>query len=137
MIHNLFPVVRDDFLAHLQQPTDLSTLVHYVVADRYHFLKTNASLLEILLTQLLVDGQVRQLFLEVIVASRPAFENSVLKMVFEEQLVRAEITLSDFIRTIVGQLLAYFFQNKLMPTDQVDEATDLARIERIIINGLQ
>ena len=90
-----------------------------------------------MLTQLLVDGQVRQLFLEVIVASRPAFENSVLKMVFEEQLVRAEITLSDFIRTIVGQLLAYFFQNKLMPTDQVDEATDLARIERIIINGLQ
>ncbi|AXN36571.1 MULTISPECIES: TetR/AcrR family transcriptional regulator [Latilactobacillus] len=137
MIHNLLPVVRDEFLAHLEQPTDLPTLVHYIVADRYHFLKTNAALLEILLIQLLVDDQVRQLFLEVIIASRPAFENSVLKTAFEKQLVRAEITISDFIRTIVGQLLAYFFQNKLMPADQIDEATDLARIEGIIINGLQ
>ena len=67
-----------------------------------------------MLIQLLVDDQVRQLFLEVIIASRPAFENSVLKTAFEKQLVRAEITISDFIRTIVGQLLAYFFQNKLL-----------------------
>ena len=37
MIHNLLPVVRDEFLAHLEQPTDLPTLVHYIVADRYHF----------------------------------------------------------------------------------------------------
>lgn len=136
-IENLFPIVRDDFIAELNQHKTLEAMIHFVVVDRYQFLKENSAAIQILLSELLTSPEIRAQFLTLAQASIPTFNSSNIQKLVATQQIRAGLTTLDVVRTIVGQLLTYYLQRTLVPDLPADEATDIQHIETSIVRALQ
>ncbi|WP_412990369.1 TetR/AcrR family transcriptional regulator [Pediococcus siamensis] len=137
MIGNLFPVIRNDFFNKLNEYNGLEELVHFVVQDRYKFLKENADAIQILLTEVMVNKEIQSRFLGLLKASRPVFDQSSLNRIVKLHLIRPGLTLVDFARTIIGQLLSYFLQRNLMPEVPTNETEDLKKIEQLVIHAVR
>lgn len=137
IIQNFIPAYRDDFFSNFKKySNDLPDLIHFVVTDRYKFLKENTDSILILFSELLINQNVRDLFVKLIFDSRPVFTQTVLKSLKETNQLRDDFTPSESIRTIIGQLLPYFLQQHFLPDTIKNEEEDLQRIEKIIINTL-
>ncbi|MFC6169556.1 TetR/AcrR family transcriptional regulator [Loigolactobacillus jiayinensis] len=136
IIENLIPQYRDDFLPKINQFATLPTIVHFIVSDRYQFIKANADAMIILLTELLTNDTVHHQFFAMIQSSQPLFMQHVVPAL-KKAGIHADLDLGAVIRTIVGQLMTYFFQQRLMPNIPVDEAHDLQLIEAQIIRAIE
>lgn len=137
MITNLFPVFRDDFFTKLNEYNGLQEVVHFVVFDRYKFLKENAPVFKILISEIMTNESIRTMFFNLIDQSQPVIFNSPLNKMVEDQLVRPGLTLIDLARTVIGQLLTYFFQHTFAPNIPTDEQTDLKKIEELVIHAVR
>ncbi|MFD0898691.1 TetR/AcrR family transcriptional regulator [Loigolactobacillus binensis] len=136
IIENLFPLYRDDFLPQLDRFTTVTEMVHFIVINRYQFIKENADAFVIVLTELLTNDTVRQLFFKAVQASQPMILQH-FSMAWAKVGIRPELDLMTVARTLIGQLLTYFFQQQLVPQLPVDETRDLQLIEQQIIRAIQ
>ncbi|ATO44536.1 TetR/AcrR family transcriptional regulator [Loigolactobacillus coryniformis] len=136
ILENLFPLYRDDFLPELDQFNTLPEIVHFIVQNRYQFIKDNAAAFTILLTELLTNPTIRTLFTQVVQASQPMIARHLLgalkKAGINDDLDPLAVT-----RTVIGQLLAYFIQQRLAPQIVIDESRDLQLIEMQILRAIQ
>ncbi|WP_439646516.1 TetR/AcrR family transcriptional regulator [Paucilactobacillus hokkaidonensis] len=66
IIENFFPLYRDDFLDSLSQFKTLQELIHFIVRNRYQFLKDNADAVLIFTTEMLTNDTARELFTNII-----------------------------------------------------------------------
>lgn len=133
---NLVPFYRDNFLQKMDDLVSLEDFVHYIVSDRFAFIKTNADAITIIFTELLTSEEVGEMFNDVLKKSRTVFSEH-----FGRSLQRLEINpeldVATVFRTFIGQLLAYFLQRRLVPQLPHDEAHDLRLIEQQIIRAIQ
>ncbi|WP_317765147.1 TetR/AcrR family transcriptional regulator [Pediococcus ethanolidurans] len=137
MINNLAPVFRDDFFSKLNEHNGLQEIVHFVVFDRYKFLKENAAAFQILLSEIMTNETVRAMFFDLVRQSQSVIFNSALNKMVEDKLVRPGLTLVDLARTIIGQLITYFLQRNFITAIPTDETADLKRIEDLIIHAIR
>lgn len=137
MINNLFPVFRDEYFTKLNEYNGLQEVVHFVVIDRYKFLKENSAAFQILLSEIMTNDTIRMMFFDLIAQSQAIISNSALNKLVENKLVRPGLTLVDVVRTIVGQLVTYFFQRTFLEDVPADEAADLKKIEELVIHAIQ
>ncbi len=137
MINNLFPVFRDEYFTKLNEYNGLQEVVHFVVIDRYKFLKENSAAFQILLSEIMTNDTIRMMFFDLIAQSQAIICNSALNKLVENKLVRSGLTLVDVVRTIVGQLVTYFFQRTFLEDVPADEAADLKKIEELVIHAIQ
>ncbi|KRK63686.1 TetR family transcriptional regulator [Companilactobacillus tucceti DSM 20183] len=137
IIQNFIPMYRDDFFDNFEKHSgNLETLIHFVVNDRYKFLKENTDSVLILFSELLINPDIRKLFSKLVFDSRPVFTKKVIKALQSTHQVREDFTPMETIRTIIGQLLPYFLQQHFLPETIKNEDEDLESIEKIIINTL-
>ncbi|MFD1318076.1 TetR/AcrR family transcriptional regulator [Loigolactobacillus zhaoyuanensis] len=136
ILENLYPRYRDDFLPELDQYKTLAEIVHFIIQNRYQFLKENAEAFTIVLTELLTNPTVRTLFFKVVQESQPMITQHLLRAL-KKVGVRQELDLVAIERTIISQLLTYFIQQRLVPQVPVDEQHDLQLIEAQIIRAIK
>lgn len=135
IIQNFFPVYRDDFLAEWQNFNTLRELVHFIIHDRYRFLKENSDAFTILLSEMLTNQTIRRLFQKILQSSKPIFVKQFQKKILQNG-VRKDLDSLAVFRTLLGQLLTYFLQQKFAPQIKVNEENDLKEIEDQIIRAI-
>ncbi|WP_288530610.1 TetR/AcrR family transcriptional regulator [uncultured Secundilactobacillus sp.] len=136
VVQHLVPKMRDAFVDPLPTQADLATFIHFIVQDRFNFLQQNAEVIQIFVSELLISPQVRELFATFLKKTAPILNDSPLAKLQTSGQIRQDLSLLDIVRTLIGQLLTYFFQTKFSPKP-LDSTADLARIETVLVAALR
>lgn len=137
MINNLLPEYREDFLSDIPESTTIRQAVHFLLTDRYAFLKQNKEVAMIFLTQVLTNNDMRDMFKKFMGETAPMFMDYIYGTLKRTGNLRDDLTPAAVLRTIAGQLLTYFIQREvLLPEVQVDEDADLQLAEDLIVRTL-
>lgn len=139
VVNNLLPDYRDDFLNQVPAPEKLTIrqMVHFFITNRFEFLQQNAQAVTIFFSELLINQEIRKIFVQFAEETQPVFMEVIYNRLENTGHLREEMTPLSVFRTVGGQLLTYFFQReKMIPTLPVDEAADLKRMEDIIVWGI-
>lgn len=134
ILNPVIPRVKDEFFSNLLAHKRLEDAVHFLVQDRWTFIKSNSPLLKILIQQFLTNEGFKTELLknfqgledltvvQEIKAANPNF--------------RKDLPLSSLIRRMVGPLLTYFYQTQILGLASKDEIQDLADIEEEILQNV-
>ncbi|WP_125587686.1 TetR/AcrR family transcriptional regulator [Companilactobacillus jidongensis] len=136
IIENMVPNYRDQFLSGMNKYHNLEEWVNFVVRDRYKFLKDNSDAAIILLSEMMINQTVRDLFFEIFEKSVPVVKTTIVNKLESSNEVRDDLDLSGIIRTIVGQFIPYFFQQYLVPNSIEDEEHDLEQMVDLIMHAI-
>ena len=117
----------------------LISWVHFLVNDRYHFLSRNRDAAIILISQVLIDEQVRGMLLDRVSYSKSLFAKKVWENLLISDEIRDDLSMPDFIQLVLGQILFYFLQSQRIEVidDPRQINRDLQRIERTIILAIR
>ncbi|HIY93593.1 TetR/AcrR family transcriptional regulator [Companilactobacillus sp. HBUAS56275] len=136
MIEHILPAYGKSFAQQLQgSGDDLASLVHFIVFDRYQFLVQNKDVAIILISQLLINDEIKNMLFEEIQSMKDIFIDNVWQPLVKTRELRDDLDLLQFLRTVIGQILLYFLQSQriLQIDDQQQIESDLLKIERSII----
>lgn len=140
MIEHILPVYGVSFAQHLKENgDDLTSLVHFIVFDRYQFLVQNKDVAIILISQLLINDEIKDMLFNEIQLLKDIFVDSVWKPLVGTGELRDDLDMIQFLRTVLGQILLYFLQSQriLQITDENQIKGDLEKIERSIILSIK
>lgn len=135
IIENFFPLYRDDFLNQLNQFHSLPEVIRFMTVNRYHFLTENGDAFTILLSEFLTSETIRTLLFKIIGQSIPLISQELLTKL-KQNGARPELDLTTLFRTLFGQIILYFLQNRFMPKLQSDEERDLTLIADQVIRAI-
>lgn len=135
IIENFFPLYRDDFLNQLNQFHSLPEVIRFMTVNRYHFLTENGDAFTILLSEFLTSETIRTLLFKIIGQSIPLISQELLTKL-KQNGARPELDLTTLFRTLFGQIILYFLQNRFMPKLQSDEEHDLTLIADQVIRAI-
>ncbi|WP_019780782.1 TetR/AcrR family transcriptional regulator [Streptococcus sobrinus] len=134
ILEPVIPKIKDEFFSNLLAYEKLQEAVHFLVQDRWTFIKANAPLLKILIQQFLTNQNFKMEFLK----NFQGLEDlEVLqKIKLSDPNFRKDLPLASLIRRMVGPLLTYFYQTQVLGLVSQEEARDLADIEEEILRNL-
>ena len=134
ILESVIPKIKDEFFSNLLAYEKLQEAVHFLVQDRWTFIKANAPLLKILMQQFLTNQNFKMEFLK----NFQGLEDlEVLqKIKLSDPNFRKDLPLASLIRRMVGPLLTYFYQTQVLGLVSQEEARDLADIEEEILRNL-
>ena len=134
ILESVMPKNKDEFFSNLLAYEKLQEAVHFLVQDRWTFIKANAPLLKILMQQFLTNQNFKMEFLK----NFQGLEDlEVLqKIKLSDPNFRKDLPLASLIRRMVGPLLTYFYQTQVLGLVSQEEARDLADIEEEILRNL-
>ncbi|EFQ57721.1 TetR/AcrR family transcriptional regulator [Streptococcus downei] len=134
ILESVMPKIKDEFFSNLLAYEKLQEAVHFLVQDRWTFIKANAPLLKILMQQFLTNQNFKMEFLK----NFQGLEDlEVLqKIKLSDPNFRKDLPLASLIRRMVGPLLTYFYQTQVLGLVSQEEARDLADIEEEILRNL-
>ena len=134
ILEPVIPKIKDEFFSNLLAYEKLQEAVHFLVQDRWTFIKANAPLLKILMQQFLTNQNFKMEFLK----NFQGLEDlEVLqKIKLSDPNFRKYLPLASLIRRMVGPLLTYFYQTQVLGLVSQEEARDLADIEEEILRNL-
>lgn len=132
---NLFPVFRDSFIDELRQFTDLEDMVRFFVYNRYQFVRDNEDAILILITELLTNRDIRDLFFGVINEPGKSVIENVRENLNKTGQLRPELDFPAVMRIMIGQIFIYFVQHRFIGNS--DETRDLNLIVEQIIRAIK
>ncbi|GHV96909.1 TetR family transcriptional regulator [Lactobacillus nasalidis] len=138
--HDLFPKIQEDFIQEIKQNSVKSRqeLVHFIVFNRFAFIKKNRQVIKIMLQEALTNpdfvSEIREASKKRL-AENPRLVASVKSILLEKH---PEYEALDLIRLISAPIAAYFVQRfVLLPEKAADEDRDLNLIVDQILDALK
>ncbi|MGJ5712807.1 TetR/AcrR family transcriptional regulator [Staphylococcus auricularis] len=134
IIDNFVPSYEDIFAEQLEhrKHSDLKSLVHYIVTDRLKFLRKNKEIVCILLSQLLIDDDVRTQLITHLEKNHDANANKIYDIFLSTDELASDIDYSALLRIVMGQLVIYFTQSFLFKNTQINQKDLEAQIYRAL-----
>ncbi|MHC9531862.1 TetR/AcrR family transcriptional regulator [Dellaglioa sp. BT-FLS60] len=138
MIANFIPKSLSSLQLEIKEiELTLDSFIHFFVQNRWDFLKQNHEAIQILITEILTDSTIKQLFIETMSNYTPFLKNILLHLLKQNNKLNPKLTAADFARTIIGFLLTYFMQVNLFSVEAIKtEEQTLITIEMQIIRAL-
>lgn len=134
ILNPVIPRVKDEFFSNLLAHKKLEDAVHFLVQDRWAFIKSNSPLLKILIQQFLTNEGFKA---ELLKDFQGLEDLTVVREIkAANPNFRKELPLSSLIRRMVGPLLTYFYQTQILGLTGQDEVGDLADIEEEILRNV-
>jgi Transcriptional regulator len=140
IIENLVPVWGGEFQLKLaQHNSDLRSLIHFVVKDRWSFLSANALSMSILLKEIMTNEEVLLLFKTTIQSRLTLNEPQIIEAFQNTNELDAAQNIKTIYRLFIGQLLVYFIERVRfsMENGEAQESEDLKNIEEVIYKALR
>ncbi|WP_334328708.1 TetR/AcrR family transcriptional regulator [Companilactobacillus sp. HBUAS59699] len=139
VITNLLPSYGNKFITNVSNhSTSLEQMVHFIIRDRFDFLVNNKSVVLIIISELLVNDDVREMAMEFVNDKKEQFVDVVWAAMKDTGELRDDVDLLYVLRTIASQLIFYFIQTqKLIPAttdEQIDK--ELTKIETGVIRAI-
>lgn len=140
MIEHILPEYGKAFAKQIKETSsegDLESLIHFVVNDRYQFLVQNKDAAIILISQLLINDDLRNLLIEKFNAT--IFVDRVWNSLKASNEMREDIDISELIRMIASQVVFYFLQSqRIFHTGDAQEIQhNLKQIETSIVRAIR
>ena len=140
IIAPILPRLFSNFLGRIKNINTITVkeIIHYIVRDRFRFMKENKEIIKIIFSEVLTNEQLKQ---KIIIGAEEVFKERRLDEFFEyvkenNSEINKELTLPEIMRAISGALITYFIQ-RFIVFDGVScetEEHDLDVIERQIYN---
>lgn len=135
VLDNFFPRYRDDFLGEFEEFSQLEKAVHFFIHNRYQFVKDNEDAIMIILSESLVNDEIRTMFMKAINDSSNPIVPKVGQILKSTGELRDDLDLPAVIRTIAGQVVLYFMQHRFIGNQ--NEEKDLKMMEEQIIRAIK
>ncbi|APU71402.1 TetR/AcrR family transcriptional regulator [Companilactobacillus crustorum] len=139
IIEHILPVYGKTFAKQIQSNEhDLKELIHFIVHNRYQFLVQNKDAVMILTTQILVNDQIKGMFLKKITSIKAIFLNNVWQALNDTKELRSDLDVTQFLLLMIGQLLFYFLQNQRITPERTAQQieSDLDQIETTVLRAI-
>jgi len=136
LIEHILPIYGKEFAKQVEgRSNDITGLIHFIVTDRYQFLVQNKDAVIILINQVLINDDIKNMLLEKIQAMKDIFMENIWNTIQATGEIRDDLNIEQFVRLIVSQVAFYFLQTQriVVKTDQAQIDDDLAKIEESII----
>ena len=140
IIAPILPRLFSNFLGRVKNINTITVkeIIHYIVRDRFRFMKENKDIIKIIFSEILTNEQLKQ---KIIIGAEEVFKERRLDEFFEyvkenNPEINKELVLPEIMRAIAGALITYFIQ-RFIVFDGVScetEEHDLEMIERQIYN---
>ena len=140
IIAPILPRLFSNFLGRIKNINTITVkeIIHYIVRDRFRFMKENKEIIKIIFSEVLTNEQLKQ---KIIIGVEEVFKERRLDEFFEyvkenNPEINKELALPEIMRAISGALITYFIQ-RFIVFDGVTcetEEHDLEMIERQIYN---
>ena len=140
IIAPILPRLFSNFLGRVKNINTITVkeIIHYIVRDRFRFMKENKDIIKIIFSEVLTNEQLKQ---KIIIGAEEVFKERRLDEFFEyvkenNPEINKELVLPEIMRAIAGALITYFIQ-RFIVFDGVScetEEHDLDVIERQIYN---
>lgn len=124
--------IKDNFFSGLDQQNDLSTLVHFVVNDRIHFIEVNFDFARLIFQEILTGHLMDQPYKDVFSGDEGIVGKlKKLQAAFPE--INQQLTSLQIARIFIGPILTYVLQNQLFGLPVIDSDLDLIQ-KQILVN---
>ena len=139
LIDHLLPVYGKEFAKKLsQQDQNLDNMIHFIVQDRYSFLVQNKDAVMILISQLLINQQIKDNVLQKIVDVKDIFEQNIWLPLKKTDELRDDLDVAGFLRLVVSQIIFYFIQTqRISIADEKTIQIGLKQIEVSILRAIE
>lgn len=139
LIEHLLPTYGKEFAQKLsEQDKNLASMIHFIVQDRYHFLVQNKDAAMILVSQLLINQQIKDKVLQKIAEIKDIFEQNIWLPLQATNELRDDLDELGFLRLVVSQIIFYFIQTQRISTqDEATIQTGLKQIEVSILRAVK
>jgi AcrR family transcriptional regulator len=139
LIEHLLPTYGKEFAKKLsQQDQNLANMIHFIVQDRYSFLVQNKDAVMILISQLLINQQIKDNVLQKIVDVKDIFEQNVWLPLKKTGELRDDLDELSFLRLVVSQIIFYFIQTqRISSADEKTIQIGLKQIEVSILRAIE
>lgn len=139
LIDHLLPTYGKKFAQKLsEQDKNLTNLIHFIVQDRFHFLVQNKDAVMILISQLLINQQIKDRTLQKIAEVKDIFEQNIWLPLQATNELRDDLDELGFLRLVVSQIIFYFIQTQRISTqDGTTIQTGLKQIEVSILRAIE
>ena len=139
LIEHLLPVYGKEFAKKLsQQDQNLANMIHFIVQDRYSFLVQNKDAVMILISQLLINQQIKDNVLQKIVDVKDIFEQNIWLPLKKTAELRDDLDELSFLRLVVSQIIFYFIQTqRISSADEKTIQIGLKQIEVSILRAIE
>ncbi|MGQ4558123.1 TetR/AcrR family transcriptional regulator [Levilactobacillus hammesii] len=134
---HFFPQYRDEFFAGIAKQKTLTTMVHFMVTDRYAFIKGNEEAVKIIAMELMTNADVRQLFGKLVSDNDFDFLGELLQYFRETGELRDDIEAADLVRIMAGQLIGYLVQSNYAPFLLHGQEKDLQLMTEQIVRTIK
>ena len=110
----------------------LKTLVHLVVNDRIQFLEQNKDVITIILSQILVDADIRDNLIKYLENNHFDNASKIFKVFHNTQELASDIDYNSLLRIFMGQLLINFTQIHLFNNKDYQQEQLVSQIYRAL-----
>ena len=140
IIAPILPRLFSNFLGRVKNINTITVkeIIHYIVRDRFRFMKENKDIIKIIFSEVLTNEQLKQ---KIIIGVEEVFKERRLDEFFEylkqnNPEINKELILPEIMRPIAGVLITYFIQRFIVFDGVICETEehDLDVIERQIYN---
>ncbi|WP_119317549.1 TetR/AcrR family transcriptional regulator [Companilactobacillus formosensis] len=139
LIDHLLPTYGKKFAQELsKQERNLASMIHFIVQDRYYFLVQNKDAAMILISQLLINQQIKAKVLQKIAEVKDIFEQNIWVPLQATNELRDDLDELGFLRLVVSQIIFYFIQTQRISTaDETTIQTGLQQIEASVLRAIE
>ena len=111
---------------------DLKTLVHLVVNDRTQFLEQNKDVITIILSQILIDTEIRNNLINYLENNHDDNASKIFEIFHNTQELASDINYNSLLRIFMGQLLFNFTQTFLFNVKDNQQEQLVSQIYRAL-----
>ncbi|MCH4457800.1 TetR/AcrR family transcriptional regulator [Staphylococcus haemolyticus] len=111
---------------------DLKTLVHFVVDDRLQFLEQNKDVITIILSQILIDAEIRNNLINYLENNHDNNASKIFEIFHNTQELASDINYNSLLRIFMGQLLVNFTQTFLFNVKDNQKEQIVSQIYRAL-----
>jgi len=140
MIEHILPMYGKEFAQQVKNNQDnVAKLVHFIVTNRYQFLVQNKDAAIILVSQVLINDDIKNMLLEKLESMKDIFVENVWDVFERTDEIRDDLDLVELLRLFISQVGFYFLQSQRIMeiTDQDQIDLDLKKIEQTIIRAIK
>lgn len=139
ILESFSPIFTKEFFGNLKHYQTLEDLIHFIVYDRFYFLKANQDIFKILLQELLINETLKEVLYKNLLKNKIREQLIAIfnKMDANNSHINPNLSLTDNVRTIFSPILFYFLQCFVLNIPTEHQERDLLLLEKQIIQALR
>ena len=121
IVNTLAPSFSEQFVESVSHHTfKIDEMIEYIITDRFHFIEENHQMINIMVSQLLIDDELKNQLEEIMLPKLSFIIDKANALMKQDDSVSDDVSAEELFRTISGQLLVSIVIEFKFPSDSWD-----------------